>query len=256
MGNAWSSRVTSADAAAPAATPATAAADAAAPALPHQHRSREPVTAGIIIVDAVLPAPMMAAQGSLKRASPETSHSNGPPEKKEKKKHERCGRVRREPSRFDPVAAAAAPQWQQNLPPPPPCYTLDGRQVPLDGISVLPGAVLGEGAHGVVKRCVVESSLEELAIKICTPESDEINGNAHTQHSSNVQELELLRSLRGASPFLLAARGGCVGPGELEVRTLLPLMAGGDLHQLLVRGGSAVLVSERSSSRSKRCWAR
>jgi hypothetical protein len=256
MGNAWSSRVTSADAAAPAATPATAAADAAAPALPHQHRSREPVTAGIIIVDAVLPAPMMAAQGSLKRASPETSHSNGPPEKKEKKKHERCGRVRREPSRFDPVAAAAAPQWQQNLPPPPPCYTLDGRQVPLDGISVLPGAVLGEGAHGVVKRCVVESSLEELAIKICTPESDEINGNAHTQHSSNVQELELLRSLRGASPFLLAARGGCVGPGELRCGRCCRSWRAATSTNSWCAADPQYLCSERSSSRSKRCWAR
>jgi hypothetical protein len=115
-------------------------------------------------------------------------------------------------------------------------YDLDGREVPLDTIFIS-DTTLGDGQY-TVKRGIDQHSGEALAVKICVcqphaaacAEEIEIEVAAHKQ---NMQELRLLTSLRGASPFLLHARGGCVGPGPLEVRMLLPLMEGGNLMDLL-----------------------
>eukprot|EP01047_Picozoa_sp_COSAG01_P067658 COSAG01_NODE_9600_length_2394_cov_2.019608_2_plen_380_part_00 len=115
-------------------------------------------------------------------------------------------------------------------------YDLDGREVPLDTIFIS-DTTLGDGQY-TVKRGIDQHSGEALAVKICVCQPQaaacaEEDAIAVAAHKQNMQELRLLASLRGASPFLLHARGGCVGPGPLEVRMLLPLMEGGNLMDLL-----------------------
>jgi hypothetical protein len=114
-------------------------------------------------------------------------------------------------------------------------YFLDDRLLPLDTIHIS-GTNVSSRQH-MVKLGVDEGSGEKLAVRICVCEQL-TKDEREAEHEQNMAELLLLTNLRGASPFLLAARGGCIGPGALEVRMLLPLMAGGDLMTLLRRPSS------------------